>query len=196
MKITKRNSARYPYKIEVDGKKVLIPQQKQFGLFCRKHGCSVTACSVALQWLGVRQEDGTIWSPKEVYQMAKQNVGGYNGSKLSIWGSKNAINRIAGHIVAYWHPNDGKHNAQIRATIDRKLRQGCVVLFEERAPVHTVIFLGVDSKGRWITATNGKIVRRSPVLEVRKGLHGSVKPSDQKNWWNGKEHGAGYVIVG
>ena len=49
--------------------------------------------------------------------------------------------------------------------------------------------------GKYITATNGKIVKRSQAAEIRKGLHGMTGAANQKNWWNGKAHGSGFVIV-
>lgn len=193
--IIKRNDKRYPYEYIKGKRRVLIPQQKQFGTYCRNHGCSVTACSIALQWIGIKQADKTAWNPKEVYQYAKEHIGGYNGSKLSIWGCKSAINKIAGREVAFWHANDGKHDARIREKIRKELESGNVVLFEEKNPIHTVIFLGVDYKGKFLTATNGRITRRSQVVEIRRGLHGMTGSANQKNWWNGKAHGAGYVII-
>lgn len=193
--IKKRNDKRYPYEYEKGKKRILIPQQKEFGSYCRNHGCSVTACSIALQWIGIKQADKTVWNPKEIYLYSKEHIGGYNGSKLSIWGCKTVINKIAGHEVAFWHSNDGKHDARIRENINKALEKGYVVLFEEKNPIHTVIFLGIDSKGKYITATNGYITRRSRIVEIRRGLHGMTGAVNQKNWWNGKAHGSGYVIV-
>lgn len=191
----KRNDKRYPVEWDVDGKRILIPQQKEFGLYCRSHGCSVTACSIALQWIGIKQADGTVWNPKEIYQKAKKEIPGFNGSKLSIYGCKTIINKIAGEKVATWYSNNGTRNAKIREIINEALREGNAVLFEEKNPIHTVIFLGLDHKGKYITATNGHITRRSQVVEIRRGLHGTTGAINQKNWWNGKAHGAGFVVV-
>ena len=193
--IKKRNDKRYPIEWNVNKKHIIIPQQKEFGNYCSYHGCSFTACSIALQWIGVRQEDKSVWNPKEIYNMAKKAVPGYNGSKLSIWGCKTIINKIAGCEVAFWHSNDGKRNGKIREMINKALNEGSVVLFEEKNPIHTVIFLGIDKNGKYITATNGKIVKRSQAAEIRKGLHGMTGAANQKNWWNGKAHGSGFVIV-
>ena len=195
MRITIRRDKRYPYKAEMDGKKLLIPQQKQFGGFCQRHGCSVTACSIALQFTGVKQEDGTVWNPREIYQYAKKHIPGYNGSKLTIWGCKSVVNKIAGKEVAFWHSNNGRNPKKVRATIDKALNAGHIVLFEEKNPVHTVVLLGIDSKRRYIVATNGKVVRRSRAGEIRKALHGMTRAKNQKNWWSGRDHGAGYVVI-
>lgn len=191
----KRNDKRYPVEWDVGKKRILIPQQKEFGNYCRFHGCSVTACSIALQWIGVKQEDKSVWNPKEVYTKAKKVLPGYNGSKLSIWGCKAIINKIAGHEVAYWYSNNGKRNSKIREIINKALNEGSVVLFEEKNPIHTVIFLGIDHKGKYITATNGHITRRSQAVEIRNGLHGMTGAANQKCWWNGKAHGSGFVVV-
>lgn len=195
MKITKRNDKRYPYKVITNGKRILVPQQKQFGEYCRNHGCSVTACSIALQYLGIKQDDGSVWNPKEVYEYAKKHIDGYNGSKLTIYGCKELINAIAWDEVAFWHSNDGKHNTSIRGKIDKHLRAGHLILFEEKDPVHTVVLLGIDKKGRYIVATNGKVVRRSRAGEIRKALHGFRGAKNQRNWWSGRDRGAGYVVV-
>lgn len=191
----KRNDKRYPVEWDVGKKRILIPKQKEFGDYCRYHGCSVTACSIALQWIGKKQADGTVWNPKEIYQKAKKDISGFNGSKLSIWGCKSIINKIAGYEAAFWHSNNGKRDAKIRDIINRALNDGSVVLFEEKNPIHTVIFLGIDKNGKYITATNGRITRRSQSAEVRRGLHGMTGAANQKNWWNGKAHGSGFVIV-
>ena len=195
MRITIRKDKRYPYKVEMNDKKLLIPQQKQFGGFCQRHGCSVTACSIALQFVEVKQEDGTVWNPREIYQYAKKHIPGYNGSKLTIWGCKSVINKIAGHEVAFWHSNNGRHDTSIRADIDNNLREGNIILYEEKNPIHTVVLLGIDKKGRYIVATNGRVVRRSRAGEIRKALHGMTGAKNQKNWWSGRDHGAGYVVI-
>lgn len=195
MRITKRNDVRYPYKVEMDGKKLLIPQQTRFGGFCQKHGCSMAACSIALQFAGVKQEDGTVWNPGEIYRYAKKHIPGYTGSKLTIWGCKNVINKIAGREVAFWHSNDGKHNTSIRANIDMHLKEGDIILYEEKNPIHTIVILGIDKKGRYIVPTNGRVVRRSRAGEIRKALHGMTGSKNQKNWWSGRDHGAGYVVI-
>ena len=56
MKITKRNSPKYPIEITLtDGTKMVIPRQSQFdNEWLRKHGCSLMAEYISLQWLGVK----------------------------------------------------------------------------------------------------------------------------------------------
>lgn len=193
--IKKRNDKRYPVEWDAGKKRILIPQQKEFGFYCRNHGCSVTACSIALQWAGVKQSDHTVWNPKEIYLYAKKHISGYNGSKLSIYGCKTVINKIAGSKVATWYSNNGKRNPSIRGIINKALNEGSIVLFEEKNPIHTVVFLGIDEEGKYITATNGNITRRSQAVEIRRGLHGLMGAANQKNWFSGKAHGSGFVVV-
>ena len=93
------------------------------------------------------------------------------------------------------HSNNGRHDTSIRADIDSNLREGNIILFEEKNPIHTVVLLGIDIKGRYIVATNGRVVRRSRAGEIRKALHGMTGAKNQKNWWSGRDHGAGYVVI-
>ena len=45
-----------------------IPQQTMFGSFCKNHGCSVAAVSIALQIFGIKM------SPYAVYKWCKENL--------------------------------------------------------------------------------------------------------------------------
>lgn len=143
----------------------------------------------------MREADSTVLNPTEVYLYAKKHISGYNGSKLSIFGCKAVINDLAGSKVATWYSNNGKRNHNIRVIINKALNDGSIVLFEEKNPIHTVVILGIDKKGKYIIATNGKIIRRSQAVEIRRGLHGLVGASNQKKWFSGKAHGAGFVVV-
>lgn len=50
----KENNKKYPVRIIYDdGSHILIPDSHQFGSFCTKHGCSMAATSIALQFLGM-----------------------------------------------------------------------------------------------------------------------------------------------
>jgi len=200
MKVKKRTGAdheRYPYEVTIkNGRKVWIPQQKKFGSYTSSHGCSVTAVSIALQCRGRKQKsDGSILNPKEVYKWCKKHLDGYNGSKLSIYGCHKAVQGMCGEKSSTWYSNDGKRNKEIRQIITDALNNGYCVLFEEKNPIHTVALLGFDSKGRVVAATNGRIDRRSLKTEINYALHGSRGAKNQKIWWNGRSHGAGFVVV-
>lgn len=195
----KANKEKYPTRVTYDNKSsILIPDNHQFGSFCKKHGCSMAACSIALQWLGVYQKDGTAWNPDELYSYAKKHIGGYNGSKLSIYGCKALINKVAGEKRAKWYPLTGRNNSAAKKRIRRALRAGKIVLFEQKNPIHTVVFLGFNDKGDKIRmATYGKVQGTTLATQInKKATHGTAGVENQKCWFKGSKYGAGYVIVG
>lgn len=189
------DNERYPYVVNYPFGHINIPQQKKFGTYCSHHGCSVTAVSIATQFAGCKQSDKTVWNPKEVYEFAKKRVSGYNGSKLSIFGCHKAINRIAGKTVAEWHSSTKTNKAHMEKKIRDALKSGHIVLFEEKNPIHTVVLLGMTDSSHVLVATNGKVVKRSMKTQMNYRLCGKSGKDNQKNWWNGSTHGAGYVIV-
>lgn len=195
----KDNKKHYPVRVDYDnGSHILIPDNHEFGSFCQKHGCSMAATSIALQFLGVKQKDGTAWNPDELYTYAKKHVAGYNGSKLSIYGCKALINKVAGEKRAKWYPLTGRNNSAAKKRIRRALRAGKIVLFEQKNPIHTVVFLGFNDKGDKIRmATYGKVQGTTLATQInKKATHGTAGVENQKCWFKGSKYGAGYVIVG
>lgn len=195
----KDNNKKYPVRVIYDnGQNVLIPDSHQFGSFCTKHGCSMAASSIALQFLGVKQKDGTAWNPLELYQYAKKHIGGFNGSKLSVFGCKTLINKISGGTHARWYPLTGRNNKAAKKRIRRALRNGKIVLFEQKDPIHTVVLLGFNEKGDKVRmATYGKVQGTTLATQInKKALHGVSGVENQKNWFRGSKYGAGYLIVG
>ena len=195
----KENNKKYPVRIIYDdGSHILIPDSHQFGSFCTKHGCSMAATSITLQFLGVKQKDGTAWNPLELYRYAKKYIGGFNGSKLSIFGCKILINKIADAPKAKWYQITGRNNKAVKKRIRRALRNGKIVLFEQKDPIHTVVFLGFNEKGDKVRiATYGKVQGTTLATQVnRKALHGVSGAKLQKKWFSGSKYGAGYLIVG
>ena len=127
----KDNKKHYPVRVDYDnGSHILIPDNHEFGSFCQKHGCSMTAASIALQFLGVKQKDDTAWNPDELYTYAKKHVAGYNRSKLTVYGTKVLINKLAGGKRAKWYPITGRNNRDVKKRIRRALRAGKIVIFE------------------------------------------------------------------
>lgn len=186
----------YPVIVQREnGRKVHIPQQKKFGTYCSNHGCSVTAVSIAIQWRGVLQKDKSVWNPKEVYEYAKKNISGYNGSKLGIFGCMNTINKICGPGSATWHPIAGVSPDYNIKMITLALHQGKMVLFEEDNPIHTVAILGFAGDGKILVATNGKVVKRSLKTEYGYAFKGTHDVSNQKNWFDSRKRNAGFVFV-
>ena len=73
LKVKNRDSAKYPKLVVIASgrasRRIKIPQQKKFGAFCQKHGCSMAAASITLQFRGITK------SPYEVYSYAKKTLG-------------------------------------------------------------------------------------------------------------------------
>lgn len=195
----KDNNEHYPVRVDYDnGSHILIPDNHKFGSFCKKHGCSMAAASIALQFLGVKQKDGTVWNLDELYKYARKHVSGYNGSKLTVYGAKILINKIAGGKRAKWYPITGRNNRDVKKRIRRALRTGKIVIFEQKDPIHTVVFLGFNEKGDKVRiATYGKVQGGKLNDQInKKALHGCTGVEKQQNWFKGASYGAGYTIVG
>ena len=110
-----------------------------------------------------------------------------------IYGTVKVINGISHHPKAKWYPITGKNNAEVIKNIKNALKGNCIVLFEQRNPVHTVAFVGYDKKGRLMVIDNGKVKKSSVRAQVKnKALHGGNKHT---NWFKSSDMGAGYVIV-
>lgn len=198
MKILSVKNKRYSSRLVLnDGTKILIPKPYVWGAFEKAHGCSLrNGVCIALQFVKVRQKDGTIWNPKEIYDWAKKNVRGYTGSKLTIYGTVKVINGICHYPRATWHAITGKNNAEVIKKIKAALNDNCIVLFEQKNPIHTVAFVGYDKKGRLMIIDNGKIIRNNIRNQVRnKALRGNAKSKEQTNWFKTAIKAAGYVIV-
>lgn len=198
MKILSVKNPRYTKKLVLnDGTKIALPKPGAFGAFEKKHGCSLrNGVCIGLQFLKIRQSDGSLWNPKEIYAWAKKNVRGYTGSKLTIYGVAKVINGISHHTRAKWYPITTKNTANVIRSIKAALNDNCIVLFEQKNPIHTVAFMGYDKKGRLVIIDNGNIKRSSVRGQVRnKALRGKEKSSEQTNWFKSAEKAAGYVIV-
>ena len=166
-----------------------IPQQKNFGSFCRRHGCSVAAVSIALQIFGIKM------SPYAVYKWCKENLPGNSGSKVAIKGTENAINGILKeHNIekrAYWKPIDRGNTVK---AIRSCLNNGGIVLIECDKPIHTNCLIATRQGGVW-NASNGKFIKTTATKMVKKALKGSKERKDQTNWFKGRTGDSGIVCV-
>ena len=193
LKAKNQKSVKYPKMAVIASgrasRRIKIPQQKKFGSFCQKHGCSMAAASIALQFRGI------IKSPYEVYQYAKKHLGGYTGSKLTIFGIEKAINKIAGKKIGTWKSCTENANKKIRIDIEEAIHDGHIVLLEQKNPVHTNVIIGRDISGKYVIATNGTTKKVTMNWLIKTVLHGKSGRKNQTNWWKGSSHGAGYVIV-
>lgn len=194
-KVAKTTNKKWPVKAilqKPDKKTVIIkiPDKKQSkSVFVRSHGCSLEAISVALQLQGIRK------TPEQIHEWCRTHLAGYNGSKVTVFGAAKVINGITGKKVAVWHSNTGKNNKKVRQNINRALKQGKVVLFEQKDPIHTVVFLGHKNKKLQI-ATYGGVHNGTVAGQVsKKALHGKAGAAQQHNYFCGSSGAAGYVTV-
>lgn len=194
-KITKTMNKKWPAKVilEKANKKILrikIPdKRKSKSIFVRNHGCSLEAISIALQMNGIEK------TPEQIHKWCQGHLAGYNGSKITVFGAAKVINGITEKKVALWHANTGKNNKKVRQNINRALKQGKVVLFEQKDPVHTVCFLGFKS-GKLQIATYGGVRNGTVGGQVKKkALHGKAGVVHQDNYFRDSSGAAGYVTV-
>ena len=166
-----------------------IPQQTMFGSFCKSHGCSVAAVSIALQIFGIKM------SPYAVYKWCKENLPGNSGSKVAIKGTENAINGILKeHGIergAYWKAIDGKNTVK---AIRSCLNDGGIVLIECDKPIHTNCLIATRPGGVW-NASNGKFKKTSARKMVKGAVKGSKSRSKQNNWFKNRTGDSGIVCV-
>lgn len=193
MRIKKKwntGNKKWPKKCKMDNGLVLkIPQQTMFGSFCKSHGCSVAAVSIALQIFGIKM------SPYAVYKWCKENLPGNSGSKVAIKGTENAINGILKeHGIergAYWKAIDGKNTVK---AIRDCLKKNGVVLIECDNPIHTNCLIATRPGGVW-NASNGKFKKTSARKMVKGAVKGSKSRSKQNNWFKNRTGDSGIVCV-
>ena len=188
----KTNNKKYPKKaiISNNGEKIVlkIPQQTQFGEFCKLHGCSVAAVTTALQIHNI------LLSPSSVHTYAKSFLSGYTGSKLTIYGCYKVINKkCPGKAV--WKPFTGDDKDKVKENIENAIKKGYLVLFEQKNPIHTNTIIGRAVNGKYVIATNGTIKKVTLNYLIKKALKGYKSEKKQRNWFKGSQYGAGYVIV-
>ena len=166
-----------------------IPQQTMFGNFCKSHGCSVAAVSIALQIFGVKM------SPYAVYKWCKEKLPDNTGSKVAIKGTEVAINGILKeHGIergAYWKAIDGENT--VKAIRDCLNKDG-VVLIECDNPIHTNCLIATRTGGIW-NASNGKFKKTSAKKMVKIALKSSKSKTKQNNWFKGRTGDSGIVCV-
>lgn len=127
--------------------------------------------------------------------MQKKHLGGYTGSKLTIFGIEKAVNKIAGKKIATWKGCPADANKRIRNDIQKAIHDGHIVLLEQKNPIHTNVIIGRSVDGKYVVATNGTTKKVTMNWLIKMVLHGKAGRKNQANWWKGTAHGAGYVIV-
>ena len=185
---------KYPKTIMVNGTTYKIPQQKEFGSFSQKHGCSLAAGT-----MGIQKAGNVLKSPDDIYNWANKNLPN-KGAKLGIYGTMKAINAMSGNEdAAKWYPITSKNKEKAINNIDTAIDNGSFVLLEQGNPIHTTTFIGRKKNGKLAEVTYGDYKDKwnhSTSWEVKqKAITGSGKESEQTDWWHGSKSSAGYVVV-
>lgn len=149
MKTKKTKKPNYPtIAILDDGTELVIPRQSQFhNEWLRKHGCSLMAEYVALQFVGVHKWPIRllVWhrkhTPDDIY--AKVTVKGVAKGIATLGKGKAQVQYIA-------KPTADK--------IQEAMNEGAVIVLEQGSPIHTVTLLP-DRKG--IYCANAGTVRKT-----------------------------------
>lgn len=126
-----KGKAKYPYSIYLDdGRVIPVPSQHRFKSdYIRRHGCSLVGFYMALRFLGVKKS--MSWCKRYL----DKNYGPDGHAKYSLRQVAAAINKIVGGKPATFK------KPQSKETVQKALRKGGMVLFEERDPIHTVVLL-------------------------------------------------------
>lgn len=155
-KIKKKRNKKYPYKIKhTNGARVPVPSQYDFNAYdINTKGCIIVAFYMAQRFIGKR---------KSVMQclkyMQKNHPKGkrlnYNLKQVSM-----AINELKKKDYATYYDHISKNKMK------QALRDGKMVLFTERDPIHTVVLLynGYDV----IRFSDGKYNKMSWTKEIEK----------------------------
>lgn len=160
MKIIKRRNEKYPLKVKLsDGKKLIIPKQSKFtNEFLKKHGCSLMAEYIALQFIGIKKirvgKKSLGIYPINLLKWHKENTPGEIYAKVTVKGVSEGINKIG----------KGKGTAKYYKTvtaerIEKAIDAGNLVIMEQKDPIHTIVLLP-DKEGCFM-ASHGKVTKVS-----------------------------------
>lgn len=166
-KILQKKNKKYPEKIKFEnGLVVPVPDQYNFSQeYIRTHGCSLAAFYMALRFCGKKKS-----MPKCLSFMRKHyNLNGR--AKYSIRQIYDALLTIC--------PGQNFYENPTKTQIKKALKAGNMVLFEERNPTHTAVYL-------W----NGEKIHR-----FSNGSHKTVTINQIINKRNVDSHYKGCVIV-
>lgn len=166
-KILQKKNKKYPEKIKFeDGLKVPVPDQYNFSQeYIRTHGCSLAAFYMALRFLGKKK------SMVKCLNYLKKHCELNGRAKYSIKQVFDAISTLSPGQKFYENPT--------KTQIKKALKAGNMVLFEERNPTHTAVYL-------W----NGEKIHR-----FSNGGHKAVTINQIINKRNVDSHYKGCVIV-
>lgn len=140
----KKSKKKFPWRIVLDsGRRIPVPSQYNFkSAFVRTHGCSLVGFYMALRFRGMKKNMQQCLS----YARKKLKC----GAKYPLTEITKGINQICPGKPATYHKS--LTTEQLKA----KLKKGCMILFEEGNPIHTVVLLRDSKTGKIWRFSDGK----------------------------------------
>lgn len=167
MKQKKTGNEKYPLKVTLSsGETMIIPRQSKFdNEWLRKHGCSIMAEYIAMQWLGVKKVGKKKIYPIRLLKWHKKHTPELIGAKVLIKAIPEAVDKLSKGKAKYYKTVTKKRMTEA-------LDKGHLVIFEQKDPIHTVILIP-DEEGIYI-ASHGK-VKETTVKKMMKTVLKSTK---------------------
>ena len=152
MKKVRTDDPKYPLKITLTtGETMLIPRQSKFdNEWLKKHGCSIMAEYIAMQWLGVKKVGSAKLWPITLLRWHKKNTPDLIGAKVLIKAIPAAIKALSKGKAKYY-------KGVTKARMEDALAKSHLVIFEQKNPIHTVILIPDD--GAVYVATYGTVTK-------------------------------------
>lgn len=148
---------KYPYKIKfTDGRVVPLPSQYDFddSSFIRRHGCIIAAFYMGLRFVGVKK------SMKKCLKYLQENHLKGSHINYNLRQVCAAINKLAPGTPAKFYEKISK------AEMKKALKNGHMVLYTEKNPVHTAVILWNGRKFKRFS--DGKYKSVTVAWEIRK----------------------------
>ena len=145
---------KYPYKVKYpDGLKILVPSQWDFDVYdINKKGCIIAAFYMGLRFSGAKK------SMMQCLRYLQNTADKGSHKNYCLKQVAAAINRLSGGATFYKKPS--------RQKIKKALKNGHMVLFTEKNPIHTVVLL--DNEKKIIRFSDGKYKSVTVAQEVKK----------------------------
>lgn len=137
MRIQKTKDKKYPIKVTLsNGRKITVPKQSRFSnKFLRKHGCSIMAEYVALQFCGVH-----IW-PIDILKWHKKHDKSDVKAKVTVHGVARGIDALGkGKADATYYRD------VTAARMKEALDKGMAVIMEQKNPIHSICIIPDDGE--------------------------------------------------